>query len=523
MKNIKLTLNSGLNETIVKFISINGNMGDFYILQNTDLLKEMNMDSDVLIDIVDNYEDVQLGLTQNESMAVIICYPKDKSSKVESILDSFISELRGSYEGVSIFDFSKEISSSDINTFLLSINNIYDTYRTLPTFDEFKESVTRLMYILFKNENEEVETLMETLDTNTFNISQVSVLLDEQGENPDTTATPVESNKVITVDRRDLIARTLIDYLVEYLVDVPDSEVPEAISSLFKHGVKNEEVNLNQLEVEAENITPEETDTISDEEYQKITNEILEDEVSTESLNSNENKMTSERALELVKFLNNKWLKEIFPNILHKLENIVFFKENMSKFKINEGDKSEDMVAKVSGGVVHLEILAKNLSKWNNDNENWKIDATHKIKKNQRAWRKEYSKFKHSLLDMIKPLLDNILNKDEELDIEDNDNSISLSIIDTTEKPVTPDVVEENYSSESLQETNIYDKVSLESLMETITDEEELFNEILNNKNVENRDELILKGTKFNLITNNKLDIQSSIKRRVKIQNHNLK
>lgn len=535
MKSIKLKRNQ--LDGITRIFLIDGNMGDFYILQNTDILKEMNIDSDIMVDIADNYDDVQLGFSQREHMILLVSYPQDKKYKMDSILDSFQTELETNYRGVSIFSFNNKTLDSDYKTLLMCLNQLSVDFDDK---DVLKESLQRILFTLFEGD---VDGLMEMIISGTLSIERINL---DSTVIPTTTDT-LDNQSIIDVreeeqpiikessedKRRELIINGLCTFIEEMLGDeeLSDEEFEVRVYEVFK-GLSpskkniekvvrvtdsNIETNINE-ELNNENNEEIESTTLTDEEYEKVTGETLEENISTESLKLEDNKMISERALELVKFLNAKWLKEIFPNVLHKIENIAFFKENMSKFKINEGDKPEDVVAKVAGGVVHLEVLGKNLSKWNNENENWKIDSIHTIKKNQRAWRKEFVKFKSSLKDSILPLISSILHKDEEVDLVEDEDSIDLCIINKSE-PEIKDITKET-SVESLgEQTNIYNEMSLESLMESCESESELFEKILNNPNVLNRKELIERGMKFNLITNEKLSLTDSIRRKVKVQN----
>lgn len=514
---------------ITRIFLIDGNMGDFYILQNTDILKEMNIDSDIMIDIADNYDDVQLGFSQREHMVLLVSYPYDKRYKIDGILDSFQTELETNYKGISIFSFDNKTLDSDYKTLLMCLSNLgvdFDDKEIL------KESLQRILYTLFEGD---LDSLIDSILNNTLDINKINLESTTTKETNETIAsnevqTNLEDTKEPNIEtssenkKRDLVLNGLCLFIKEILGDeeLTDEEFELRVYEVFK-GLSPSKDEIKQsvpeeIYNEETNKENETSNELSDEEYEKMTGETLDENISTESLNPDDNKMLSERALELVKFLNAKWLKEIFPNVLHKIENIAFFKENMSKFKINEGDKPEDVVAKVAGGVVHLEVLGKNLSKWNNENENWKIDSIHTIKRNQRAWRKEFVKFKSSLKDSILPLISSILNKDEEIDLVEDEDSIDLCIINKTESEIKN--VSEEASVESLQEeTNIYNEISLESLMESCESESELFEKILNNPNVLNRRELIERGMKFNLLTNEKLSLTDSIRRKVKVQN----
>lgn len=515
-------------EGILKVFLINGNMGDFFILQNTDILKEMNIDSDILIDIADNYDDIQLGISQKEHMVILVSYPYDKKYKMDAILDNFQTELETNYKGISIFDFDNKTLDTDYKTLLMCLNSINEDFQDK---DVLKESLQRILYILFEGD---IEALIESILTNSLDINKVnleslnikklnSIIENDQEQTYENLKldTPEEKlNKNPEDRKRELVLNGLCTFIKEILGDeeLTDEEFESRVYEVFK-GLSPSKTEIKK--VVSEDIYSEDKNIeteITDEEYETITGEKIDENISIESLKVEENKMLSERALELVKFLNAKWLKEIFPNVLHKIENIAFFKENMSKFKINEGDKAEDVVAKVAGGVVHLEVLGKNLSKWNNENENWKIDSIHTIKRNQRAWRKEFVKFKSSLKDSILPLISSILNKDEEVDLIEDEDSIDLCIINKTEPEIKN--VSEEVSVESIQEeTNIYNEISLESLIESCESESELFEKILNNPNVANRKQLIEKGMKFNLLTNEKLSLTDSIRRKVKVQN----
>lgn len=531
-------INIGQNQSRTRIFLIKHNMGDFYILQNMELLNELNMESDILIDITDNYNEVQLGLSQNEEMVVLVSYNDDNKLKVENILDVFENELRTNYKGISIFNFNKNTKESEYSTLLLSLNEIYDNFNDKETF---KEMVQRILYSLdldLTREND-LDDIIGEISSGKLNIDTIAFYNNSDTEGNDNTVISesvpldnVENNPTsngMSAKRRDFVLNAILSFVSKRLendcnIDPTSDEMDSIIENMLGLDKKEatpiikEEVEDNE-EGEVEVI--EETVPLTDEEYEKYTGETLEEVSSTESLKDS-NKMPSERALELVKFLNRKWLKEIYPNFLHKIENLFFFKENMSKFKVNQNDEPADVIAKVAGGVVQLELLGKNLSKWENDNENWKIDAKHTIKRNQRAWRKEYVKFEKSLLSTIKPLLQNILNTDEDLEIDEDEDSINLCVVDTKAQEVpetnTIDTIKTSSSTES-QETNIYDNMSLESLMETTSDELELFEKILNNTNVIDRDNLIKRGLEYNLITNEKLSLVDSIRRKVKVQN----
>lgn len=525
----KIILKRNNENTITKCYIISKNMGDFYILQNTDLIKEMNMDNDILVDIIDNYEDVQLGYTQNEHLLLFISYPVEKRHQIENILESFDSELEINYKNVSIHQFSKDTTESDYKLFILSLSSIVNDFNNK---DDINESIQRIVYTLFPESD--VDQLVESITSGSVNIEQIYLDNVPIGTQENTPSIIQDDNTSLNNHPVKDIQLALVNGFNKFFNENFSEcqtleEMEDKVYELFKKLCREDSTPSNISETieepkESEEIVKDnqniEYSIISDEEYEEIIGEKIEDVSSTESLKTNENKMVSDRALALVKYLNKKWLKEIFPNVLHKIDNITFFKENMSKFKVNEGDNVEDVVAKVVGGVVHLEILGKNLSKWNNENADWKIDATHAIKKRQRAWRKQIELFKNSLKDSVLPFIKSILENGEEAELVEEDDSFDICIINTNEPQVEETTIENSSSTESQSDTtNIYDRVSLESLKATCNSEEELFELILNNKEVEDRDNILSKASKFNIITNEKLSVQESIKRKMKIQN----
>ncbi|MGL5315671.1 MAG: hypothetical protein ACRC92_20620 [Peptostreptococcaceae bacterium] len=250
------------------------------------------------------------------------------------------------------------------------------------------------------------------------------------------------------------------------------------------------------------------------------------------------NKMHSDRALTLVKDVNKRWLKDIFPNLMHKLENIEFFKNNIDKFKLDPNAPIEDNVAKVASGVVHVEILKKNLSKWNNSDPDWKDSANKQIKYHNKEWKKEVKSFKESFMDALLPLIKGLLAIDEEPELIEDEDSIDLVIVNEKEPKESHSTEQEeeeheeievasannagtpkdNIGMESQEEEtnenkNIYNRMSFNEIKSKSNSENELINNIFMNKdNVEDFDKIVELASKYELFGMESLDDTSSLK-----------
>ena len=532
MNNIKIETNLQ-NNTRCKVFLIEGHMGDFYISQNIDLLKDNAFDPDIFVDVLDNYEDVQLGVSFTEQLLITVKYPM--GHRVEPVLDAFENALE-TMEGkpVTIYSFnsSSDVTVSNIKKLILSYASVIGRFDQT-NIDQFLDLVRSTLFSIIKiYPDDGIEQIVTALRKDMASLTSVLESLTS-----DNTEVKVESYIDPNSEKNDLSLSTkgkinqtevltvLISKLIERLNITEPETIEEKITSfvnslpMVKEVIIEEDNEEEEVKDEEEVEVKEEIEIVPDED----TDEDAPEEYSVEAIREefeSKNKMPSERALELVKFLNSKWLTEIAPNVNHKIGNILFFKENMDKFKLNSKDDLSDQVSMVVGGVVHLELLFKNLTEWSNPDANWKIDTKRAIKKNQKKWRKEFKKFKNSVADSILPFIKNILHKDEEIEVVEDNDSIDLCIYKTTpevieEKPV--EAVEENTSVESL-ETNIYNTtVSLESLRSESNSEEEYFEKLLLNE-IPNKDSVIKKGLSFNLFTNEPLPITERIKRRVKVQ-----
>lgn len=523
-------------------------MGDYYLVDIEDHFKNRSQVSDLVLSFYDNFEELQLEKAFKSFKGMMIgC---NRGTSPEPQLEEFRNKIKTHEDYVTSL-LIDTYTPNGLMKFLDQVDHFLDEVA-------FKESLlefTRDVLDAFGVDLEVTDKIVDSLSLNQFDINeyQEETLVHDRG-----TAKVIsreekkkrdEENRVKYSEetQRQAIAEALYNCFVNKIskekVITPSEVSPDALYSevsKFFDSIINKTDNpiqtqQTQTEEDEEELHVEEVEEpeiieedISDEELNKV--------ISTEALIENiesSNKMTSERALELVKVLNKKWLDQLFPNIMHKLDNINFFKSNINKYKINPGDKTEDVVAKVAGGVVHLEILKKNLSKWNNENENWKTEDNKTIKKNQKQWRREFVKFKNSLLESILPTIKSILNINEEPEIIDDEDSIDLVISNKTEPEIKPiennpnsiiiGDVSNSTSTESMEETtNIYNSmISLECLKEQVSNDDELFDLVLETENLENRTDILNKMSKFSIYdgTETKLGITTSIQRRVRINN----
>lgn len=523
-------------------------MGDYYLVDVEDHFKNRLQVSDLVLSFYDNFEELQLEKAFKSFKGMMIgC---NRGTSPEPQLEEFRNKIK---------THEDYISSLLIDTYtpngLMKFLDQVDHFLEEVAFKESLLEFTRDVLDAFGVDLEVTDKIIDSLSLNQFDINeyQEETLVHDRG-----TAKVISREEKKKRDgenrvkyseeaQRQAIAEAIYNCFVNKIakdkvitpVEVsPDelyAEVAKFLDSTLNKTVDTNKTQSSNTEEDVQEVHVEEVDEpeiieedISDEELNKV--------IATEALIENiesSNKMTSERALELVKDLNKKWLDQLFPNIMHKLDNINFFKSNINKYKINSGDKTEDVVAKVAGGVVHLELLKKNLSKWNNENENWKTEDNKTIKKNQKQWRREFVKFKNSLLESILPTIKSILNINEEPEIVDDEDSIDLVISNKTEPEIKHEEhnpnstiigdVANSISTESMEETtNIYNNmISLECLKEQVSNDDELFDLVLETENLENRADILNKMSKFSIYdgTETKLGITASIQRRVKINN----
>lgn len=523
-------------------------MGDYYLVDVEDHFKNRLQVSDLVLSFYDNFEELQLEKAFKSFKGMMIgC---NRGTSPEPQLEEFRNKIK---------THEDYISSLLIDTYtpngLMKFLDQVDHFLEEVAFKESLLEFTRDVLDAFGVDLEVTDKIIDSLSLNQFDINeyQEETLVHDRG-----TAKVISREEKKKRDgenrvkyseeaQRQAIAEAIYNCFVNKIakdkvitpVEVsPDelyAEVAKFLDSTLNKTVDTNKTQSSNTEEDVQEVHVEEVDEpeiieedISDEELNKV--------IATEALIENiesSNKMTSERALELVKDLNKKWLDQLFPNIMHKLDNINFFKSNINKYKINSGDKTEDVVAKVAGGVVHLELLKKNLSKWNNENENWKTEDNKTIKKNQKQWRREFVKFKNSLLESILPTIKSILNINEEPEIVDDEDSIDLVISNKTEPEIKHEEhnpnstiigdVANSISTESMEETtNIYNNmISLECLKEQVSNDDELFDLVLETENLENRTGILNKMSKFSIYdgTETKLGITASIQRRVKINN----
>lgn len=532
----KIKIEKNLQNSRCKVFFIEGHMGDFYISQNLDLLKENAYNPNVFVEHIDNYEDVQIGLVFTEQLILTVKYPI--GDRVDLLIDAFENTLRGIEGGnISIFSFDEKqnLNIDDVKKMIFLFDALKGRFSD-SSQDEFYEFMTSTLFSIFKvYPDNGIQTIIDYSRKNDIGkvLSNFEITSSISTETPtpsvgvNTNADEVIGSEVSFTRVLESFLKQLIEKLSIQNNDEIETKVQEFVQNLFQSKpsnievTENEDTNIEDIVTTEEPVVDnielvpdDENDNDAPEEYsiEAIRNEV-----------SNKNKMPSERALELVKFLNSKWISELAPNINHKIGNLLFFKENMDKFKLNPNDDANAKVSKVIGGVVHLELLIKNLTEWSNPDSNWKLDTKRQIKKSQKKWRKEFKKFRKSIADSILPFIKNILNKNEEIDVVEDEDSIDLCIYNSKDVESIKSLhsnehqIDENVSIESLDETNIYNTVSLESLKSESKTEEEFFEKILLSE-IPNKEKVIEKGMSFNLFTNEPLHITEKIKRRVKVQ-----
>ena len=586
MGNVKIKLNSITSNEEIKVFFLKSLMGDFYIIQNQDMIKQMSLDSNIFLASADNYlNTMRSSSSEDEDISVsIIKYPKDNN--INNLLDAFTSKLKdpNSYDqsNVAIYNFgTKYDNSKSFKNLIFSLTSFSKCFLgDASTEDDFSYLLDNILLTLINYEYVEVATTIK----NAIISGDTSLVIDiiDEEEDIEKDLEDIKENNTVTTNQgvstqSESTATNKLDIAPNYTAQInlqimswfnekiEKKEIEnvsvflDSLLYLIKNGIvkedsktvsadsTNKETSIDTTEeirddkTEVEDAINEIEDTIENINKEKEELEMLpdvEEEVSTEDLKDKEpalkGELATERALELVKSINKRWY-DIFPIIKNKVEHLLFFKENMDKFKINNTDEIPTVVSKVVGGVVNVEILAKELSHFNKEDMIWKVDAKHAIKRNQRRWRKEYNKFMQSLEDSIFKIVKPLLKTDEVLSVEDSDEGI-VAVISSKDTLTKPQSIEEQVSTESLKdnkevtpvedidtrETNIYNTMlSVEQLMEKYDSEEELFNSIFELE-VENKEELLNKGLSYNLKTNEPLELTTKIKRRIKYQNYKM-